>query len=131
MLKSVLHGATLLIISLATPAKADTPVLVYEFPKESFVFPIDLLIEAKAIPMTSGEQGLVATFAPELSQGPVTARNVGTKAIVRICGEDVSRPLILSEISGSTVMLPLDNPDDAPRLAATLNARKCTEPSSS
>ncbi len=92
---------------------------------------MDLLIEAKATPMMTGEQGLVVTFAPGLSQGPVTARNIGTKPIVRICGEEVSKPLILTEISGSIVMLPLENPDDAPRLAATLNARKCNDPSSS
>lgn len=116
-----------LFLALATPARADVPVLSYEFPQETFVFPIELLIEATVSPTASGEPGLVATFGPGLSQGPVTARNIGNTAIVRICGEEVSRPRILTEIAGNTVLLPLANPEDAERLAATLNARTCAE----
>lgn len=121
----------IVLIALATSARADVPMLSYEFPKETFVFPIDQLIEATASPTLSGELGLVITFGPGLAQGPVTARNIMNKATVRICGEEVSRPRILSEIRGNIVMLPLQNPDDAPRLASILNARTCANPASS
>ena len=133
MVKSVpLVAAVLaLALALAAPGRAETPVLAYEFPTETFVFPMDLLIEARAAPMVGGEPGLIATFGPGLAQGPVTARNVGRKVIVRICGEEVARPVIQTEIGGNTVVLPLSDPADAPRLAAILNARTCTVPAGS
>jgi hypothetical protein len=117
----------LVIFALAVPAKAEVPVLSYEFPEETFVFPIDLLVGAEANPTLSGEMGLVATFGTGLSLGPVTGRNVGTRPIIRICGEEVSRPVILNEVSGNIALIPLDKPSDAARLAAILNARTCPD----
>lgn len=116
--------SAVLLLALATPARAEMPVLSFEFPDETYVVPINMLSGATATPTTTGELGVIAKI-PQGLIGPVTARNIGTQAIIRICGVMVSRPVIQTEIAGDTLMLPLETPADAPRLAAILNARSC------
>lgn len=96
-----------------------------EFEGEVFVAPIERMVEAKVSPDLSGNQALYIGFETAGIFSAVTARNVGMVAVIRICGHEVARPVMLSELGGATLVVPLDDPADAQRLAAILNARSC------
>lgn len=117
--------SAVLLLALATPARAENPVLSLEFTGEVFAAPIERLVDAKVSPNLSGNAALHITFDAAGIFSPVTARNAGTVAIIRICGNEISRPIIQTELGGETLLVPLADPADAPRLAAILNARAC------
>ncbi|WP_374395442.1 hypothetical protein [Tabrizicola sp.] len=99
----------------------------FEFPTATYVFPMEDFVAADTRPTNSGEMGLVVDFNTNFPQsfGPFTAGVVGQTGTLRICGEEVSRILVQSEIGGMTIPLALERPDDAERLADILNARSC------
>jgi hypothetical protein len=117
----------LLLFAFAVPASAEVPVVSFEVPTETYVFPIGDLVSAIVSPTISGEPGIVAQFDADFAAtfGSFSARIVGQKGILRVCGEEVSQIYVQSEIRSTSVMLALSKPGDAERLVGVMNARSC------
>lgn len=118
---------SLALIALACPAGAETTLLSMEFPGEKFTLSPDSEMLAEGLLNWDGHDAISVILGPSEAENflSFTTRHVGEEAIIRICGEEVSRPVLLTPIPGGTILIVGDTTWDRNRSLNFLTARAC------
>jgi len=121
--------ASFALIALACPAGAEVSLLSMEFSADAFVVMFDEPIDAEKVPDLNGKDAIAIRLGPSAAESfaAFTKRHVGEEAIIRICGQEVSRPVLRGPIEGGSFLISGDLAEDAERWLHFLDARSCDQ----
>jgi preprotein translocase subunit SecD len=123
--------AALLLLTSATPALADVPLLTLALPGETLTIPQGAPVAAEVTVNANGQPAVYVKLAPPDATrfAEMTERHVGQIATISLCGTTVSEPILQTPISGGALVIWGDpTAQTADQIVARLTSGSCDAP---